>query len=135
MVGSWSATNVSLNGSTDGGVGSRWTIAATGQETIDWDGSGYFSTGGQSTYRYEGEQTAVVKIVPGASGKWSSRITSAAVTAFYSSAIAEATGKKSEPIPSSAGVAESGSWSCSASTMRIVVSAEGSTIAVTLARR
>ena len=137
MVGNWTATSVSIGttGSYVGGSGSRWIIRADGTETIDWDGSGYFYVGGAPIYSYQGQETEHVEIETGSSGKWSARVTADNRIALYDPTVSQVTGKKSEIVPSTAGVAISGRWVCNGNSMAVTATADGSTADVRLVRR
>jgi hypothetical protein len=134
MVGTWTAVNVIITnagrGPLEGGAGSHWTIHYTGEEDIDWAGSGPFSIGGVPVFQYVGSSTETVR-VPAAgvsSGPWSAHIDSDDVTAIYPPSI----GKPPMAVPSDAGVDDSGTWTCSPGSLTVTANAEGSTITVEL---
>jgi len=139
MVGTWSASAVDISasgGSFAGGAGATWTIDDNGSEVIDWDRSGYFDIAGNPDYRYTGSQSDTVRIPTTAAttGTWSAHVDTDNRTALYSPQIASVTGKTSVPVPSTAGLDETGTWSCSGSEMTIAVTVEGSTVKVNLVR-
>jgi hypothetical protein len=139
MVGHWTASSVQIShsgGSFSGGAGATWDIGANGAETIDWNNSGYFLIAGNPDYRYTGTETDTVQIPTSSAsaGAWSAKVDTDVRTAVYSPTIASATGKSSEPVPSTAGLQVGGTWTCSGSSLTIDAVADGSTIDVHLTR-
>lgn len=133
MVGKWSASSVKISasgGSFTGAQGASWTIGADGSETIDWDNSGFFEVAGAAEYRYTGSQTEQVVISAAGSGTWSAKVLTDARTAVYSAAV----GKAPMAVPSTAGLTETGTFTCTASAMTVTVTVDGSTVVTSLTR-
>jgi hypothetical protein len=134
MVGSWTAINVIITnagrGPIEGGAGSHWTIHATGDEDIDWDGSGPFSINGAVIFTYTGMSTETVRIptTGASSGPWFAHIDSDDLTATYPADLVHAPNQ----VPSDAGIDDSGTWTCSPGSLTVTANAEGSTITVEL---
>lgn len=131
MVGTWHADSVAItsgSGTLSGGAGATWTIGAGGGETVDWTGSAAFTEKGMALFHYLGTETEQVVAPGGAatSGSWSARVLTDSRQAV------EPTGTK--PVPSTAGVTPTGTWSCSGSALTIDSSASGSSVVVTLTR-